>query len=597
MTNREIENKIKTAFQSAVPDVFEKVICECENKPQVPQVFKKRKFNVINIRKIISIAAAIVIVITAGAVGFIAANTKTVDSVISFDVNPSIELDINKNERILKAVALNEEAEVVLSGMKLEGSDISVAVNAVIGSMLRNGYIDELANSILISVDNKDEKKSEELKERLSKVVSELLNTDNFEGAVISQTIKKEEKIISLAEKYGITVGKAQLIQQIVESDSKYEFKDLVSLSINELNLILTGKKISGNVASNGKASEKQYIGKQKAKKIALSQANVSEKDITEYDCKLDCKDGVMIYEVKFKTQLKTFEYNIVAKSGKVIKSEVEQNSEDTQENVTYIGEEKVKETVLLRTGASEEDITDYECELQKDGSTAEYKISFVEGNVVYVYEVDAVSGNITSEEREKIKESSLYNNQSDGEAEYIGETKAKKIAAANVGLKVTEIADVNCSLENQDGVAVYVIDFSNDSGNKYYFEINAKTGKIIDSKKTIAENDNTDSQTQPTESEISEVTYIGKSKAKEIVVKNVGAKISEIQDLKCEFNEKNQPLAYEISFVYGNIKYTYKVDAVTGEILDVAKSNSGSDNSEESNSGTSGTANVQSEN
>ena len=34
-----------------------------------------------------------------------------------------------------------------------------MAINALIGSMLRNGYIDEIDNSILITVENKDKDK------------------------------------------------------------------------------------------------------------------------------------------------------------------------------------------------------------------------------------------------------------------------------------------------------------------------------------------------------------------------------------------------------------------------------------------------------
>ena len=40
--------------------------------------------------------------------------------------------------------------------MDFSGSSLDVAVNAIIGSMLQNGYLNELANSVLISVDNND---------------------------------------------------------------------------------------------------------------------------------------------------------------------------------------------------------------------------------------------------------------------------------------------------------------------------------------------------------------------------------------------------------------------------------------------------------
>ena len=65
------------------------------------------------------------------------------------DVNPSIELRINNAEKVIAAEALNEDAEIILEDMKLRGVDVDVATNALIGSMVKNGYLSELSNSIL----------------------------------------------------------------------------------------------------------------------------------------------------------------------------------------------------------------------------------------------------------------------------------------------------------------------------------------------------------------------------------------------------------------------------------------------------------------
>ena len=79
-----------------------------------------------------------------------------VRSIISVDVNPSVELKLNAKSRVISAVALNRDGEEILEGLKLEGADANVAVNALIGSLLQHGYVDELANLILISVEDGD---------------------------------------------------------------------------------------------------------------------------------------------------------------------------------------------------------------------------------------------------------------------------------------------------------------------------------------------------------------------------------------------------------------------------------------------------------
>ena len=62
---------------------------------------------------------------------------------IGIDVNPSVELSINRNGRVLKVRALNEDAVSIIDGMDLEGVDLNVAVNAVVGAMVTHGYLDD----------------------------------------------------------------------------------------------------------------------------------------------------------------------------------------------------------------------------------------------------------------------------------------------------------------------------------------------------------------------------------------------------------------------------------------------------------------------
>ena len=62
-------------------------------------------------------------------------------SSIGIDVNPSITVTVNKKEKVLDVTANNDDARIILEGMDLAGSDINVAINALIGSMDKNGYI------------------------------------------------------------------------------------------------------------------------------------------------------------------------------------------------------------------------------------------------------------------------------------------------------------------------------------------------------------------------------------------------------------------------------------------------------------------------
>lgn len=87
-----------------------------------------------------------------------------VESTVSLDVNPSIEIQVNAKEHVLKVEPKNEDGRKVVGEMDFSGSSLDVTVNALIGSMLRNGYLNENANSILVSVDTRDAAKGSALR-------------------------------------------------------------------------------------------------------------------------------------------------------------------------------------------------------------------------------------------------------------------------------------------------------------------------------------------------------------------------------------------------------------------------------------------------
>lgn len=73
-------------------------------------------------------------------------------AVIGIDVNPSLELSINSKNKVVSVNTNNDDAIKVIGDMNLKGTDVLVAMNAIFGSMVKNGYINDNENSILISL-------------------------------------------------------------------------------------------------------------------------------------------------------------------------------------------------------------------------------------------------------------------------------------------------------------------------------------------------------------------------------------------------------------------------------------------------------------
>ncbi len=88
--------------------------------------------------------------------------------------------------------------------------------------------------------------------------------------------------------------------------------------------LLLAALLPTGALAASANSSNEDYIGKAKAKSIALSDAGLSEKNVRRLKAKLEREHRTMVYEVEFKSGRMEYEYEIDAASGAILQSDAE---------------------------------------------------------------------------------------------------------------------------------------------------------------------------------------------------------------------------------------------------------------------------------
>ena len=449
MTDQELEQKLRTALEHAAPDDFQGVLSRISPKTrteQAPIPFeaaarkKKRRWAPL------AAAACLALVVAAGGGGWYLQN-NTVASVVSLDVNPSVTLNVNSKEKVLSAVPVNEDGGDILAGMDLTGVQLDVAMNAIVGALLTQGYVDELANSILITVEDDDAGRGARLQQELTDQADAILANTSVNGAILSQTIQNSQQLQELSDTYGITTGKAALIQTIVDTgNSLHTFEELVGLSINDLNLLYTslttapaepstGGGTSGSgtaetapaIQSSGQASDSAYIGVEAAKSAAFAHAGLDAAQVTMGEVDFDYEDGRMVYELEFYADGAEYEYDIDASTGAVVKSSQEggrtqagssTGSGGASGNVPSgagsgtaqseaggtaadIGSEAALAAALSHAGVSQDQVYDLEVKREYDDGRLEYEIEFKTGGWEYEYTINAVDGTILDYERD----------------------------------------------------------------------------------------------------------------------------------------------------------------------------------------------------
>ncbi len=583
MKNSEMESKIKRAYSLATPDIKNAVISAATDESKKERAFimtiKNNKNKMIKAITAISAAAAMLAICVFGGIYY--SSNYITDSTVSLDVNPSIEIKLSKNNTVLDVLAKNDDGELIVGDMEYKGAEVDTAVNALVSSMIENGYISELANSVLISVDGDGDESEAELKAKIVSSIEALLAQQSIDGAILSQSVEATDEIKALSDKYGVTVGKVQLISKIVSTSDMYKFEELVQLSINELNLISKNAENLENVEVKGEASDKSYIGIDMALQIALSEAGLNGSDVTKIETELDFEKGVMVYEVEFNCGETEYEYEINAVTGELVdfESEVDDDDDDdTPVDVSkLIGEDKAKEIVFTHAGFTVESVTDVKTELESDDGVAKYEIEFKANGNEYDYDINAYTGTIIKFKQDKDGEHKDDDKVTVDTANCIGEEKAKEIALADAQLSAENVIFKKAVLDIDDGMVNYEVKFKA-NGIKYEYDIDAYTGAIVevetddekdnekDDEKDNAEEDDKDEDKD--EEIVADENMIGEDAAKQKALDDSAVSVDVAVFKKVKLDKEDGKIVYEIEFKADGVEYEYDIDAYTGEIL-----------------------------
>ena len=231
---------------------------------------------------------------------------KKADSVVCIDVNPSIEITVNKKDEVRKAVALNKDAEIVLADMDLKGVDLSVALNAIMGSLYKNGYLDDVYNAVNVCVENDDTERASQLGDLISTEISSILDKQDVIGEVNALYCEKDKETKQQAADYEISVGKLILAQKVA-SHMNMTVAEAAKLSIEELWDLLEADSVT-------------LLTKEEALQIAAKDAGVEVATLTDVSQKVQETAGIYAYIVKFTVGgNREYEYKLNAVDGTVI--------------------------------------------------------------------------------------------------------------------------------------------------------------------------------------------------------------------------------------------------------------------------------------
>ena len=335
----ELKNKIRRAFSEETPDFREDIVTACEQEVQLPPKTEVKTTKAPVFFRRVAVALSCVILFAVGVfVGYIIPETEppvSAETYVYLDVNPSLVLSLDESNYVISCTAANNDAEIILNGMKLEGVELKTALNAIVGSMYVKGYLNTEDNSMLISVDTNDTNHTAAFLSYITKQVNEVFTDSEMECSIIAQGVTVDEDLRRRAEEHGVSVGKMHLVDKMIvemKDLTQEDISQLTEMSIKELNLIYSTKPENENNASGDELISGNvggFIDKETAFNAVLTEMQTDAAGVERYNVfLLPSRHGtirvVYVIVVKLYGDDTVYRYEVDCQTGEVSGSETQ---------------------------------------------------------------------------------------------------------------------------------------------------------------------------------------------------------------------------------------------------------------------------------
>lgn len=173
-----------------------------------------------SLRKVISMISAAFFILFLGTAAYLWA---TPVQYINIDINPSVELMINRLDRIIKVNSLNDDGKKLVEKISVNARHYEAGVIEVINAARNLGYLED-ENDILISISSSDMKLIEKTQEKIKEKVDDKIAILTFDTETYRASVEK-----------GLSPGKSDIINKVIETDTSLSREELAAVQVKDL--------------------------------------------------------------------------------------------------------------------------------------------------------------------------------------------------------------------------------------------------------------------------------------------------------------------------------------------------------------------------
>ena len=174
----------------------------------------KKKFTIITITFFLILIVFITYIIN-----------NQITSVLTIDINPSIEIHLNRSNKVKKIIALNDDAKDII--INLKGKSLNKSLKEIVNKTIINGFTEENRVTLLLYV--KGNIKNNIIKKRIESYFRDKQVSSDI---ILIDKISAKDK--ELSKKYNISISKAAYLNSILKNNN-IDIKNIINKSLKEL--------------------------------------------------------------------------------------------------------------------------------------------------------------------------------------------------------------------------------------------------------------------------------------------------------------------------------------------------------------------------
>lgn len=277
-------------------------------------------------------------------------------SYVSLDVNPSIEYSINVFDKVLSASGVNDDGTAIVDEINLdnlENKSIEDAITLTVDQITEEGYLDSGEGGIVITTSSDNEDAADELAQDLEETATETVEENAVEAVVTTEAVGAER--VAKARELGVTPGKLNLVEKLMESSADSESIDMNEWLHKSVKEIMKQTKLNKeqNKALEQNANEAVEAEETQSEEMITDTTSVE----TEETPATDSTDS-SIPDAKAK-KAENSKSSSNSKKADVPSNAASSQTEETDDSTSDSGSKKVKDSAATLSDTSATSSTD----------------------------------------------------------------------------------------------------------------------------------------------------------------------------------------------------------------------------------------------